>query len=333
VTVVVESARNNGSLFARCSLGALLGVLGCSHPAATAASTSEAAVIANGVQRNGVQLNGLQLHGRETWFDGVAYEGARLPDGERATLILDRGVLSARSEGVTLSGADLIGTHVSGLLRRLRVLDLRIDDAAYDSEPGNQDVLLYTVSLQVGDTSVPLCGLDQKGQPVPAVAVAGLWNYQQGTRDGGAHIDDRRAFTFGCVSAAIGKCVRMGYKPWALDKSCDSDRCVTLESFHQACTRMVRADYCGDGVSHTIDGTIIDVYDARGIQVDTEPTWYFEAEWDPGRARCVAHQRVVDMTTVPACAAELIDPTCGDLSHFDNGTLIMNRYKNAPTAK
>jgi hypothetical protein len=44
----------------------------------------------------------------------------------------------------------------------------------------------------------------------------------------------------------------------------------------------------------------------------------------------VAHQRVLDLTTVPGCAAELIEPNCGNVSHFENGTLLMDRYENAP---
>ena len=36
---------------------------------------------------------------------------------------------------------------------------------------------------------------------------------------------------------------------------------MSLASYHQACTRMARADYCGDGTSHTQDGTWIEYYD------------------------------------------------------------------------
>lgn len=46
--------------------------------------------------------------------------------------------------------------------------------------------------------------------------------------------------------------------------------------------RMVRADYCGDGKSHTRDGTLIDVYDRWGIQkIEEHPDKpeRFEAAW------------------------------------------------------
>ena len=39
-----------------------------------------------------------------------------------------------------------------------------------------------------------------------------------------------------------------------------------MEPYYQACVRMVRADYCGDGVGHTRNGTPIDLFDRIGVQ-------------------------------------------------------------------
>jgi hypothetical protein len=36
-----------------------------------------------------------------------------------------------------------------------------------------------------------------------------------------------------------------------------------------ACFRMMPADYCGNGNPHTRDGTLIEIWDREGIQVDT----------------------------------------------------------------
>ena len=47
--------------------------------------------------------------------------------------------------------------------------------------------------------------------------------------------------------------------------------------------RMIRADYCGDGTSWTVNGRTIDLYDGLGINVDTS-AWTFEAEWTPSGA-------------------------------------------------
>ena len=61
------------------------------------------------------------------------------------------------------------------------------------------------------------------------------------------HRDDR--FSVTCTSGVIGKCVRAGYKPW---KTAADGR--PMWDYHQACTRLIRADYCGDGRTHTRDG-------------------------------------------------------------------------------
>jgi hypothetical protein len=59
--------------------------------------------------------------------------------------------------------------------------------------------------------------------------------------------------------------------------------------------RLVRADYCGDGIGHTRDGTPIDIFDAIGIQHDEPaPGMTFEAAWRADGAVCVRHTRLPD---------------------------------------
>ena len=86
-----------------------------------------------------------------------------------------------------------------------------------------------------------------------------------------------------CTGGAEGKCVRFGYKPWRPD----------LAPYCQACVRLVRADYCGDGVGHTRNGTPIDIFDRIAVQAD-EPArgLSFEAAWGPEGAVCVRHTRL-----------------------------------------
>jgi ADYC domain len=80
-----------------------------------------------------------------------------------------------------------------------------------------------------------------------AVPVAEVWNKfgLEGTND--------EFFTMACTAGAIGKCYRWGYQGW---KPFDE-----AKSYVQACTRMAMADYCGDGRSHTTEGTPIDLFD------------------------------------------------------------------------
>ena len=56
-----------------------------------------------------------------------------------------------------------------------------------------------------------------------------------------------------CSSGAIGKCIRWGYAP------------RVGRDVHEACVRMVRADYGGDGETATRDGTTIAFCDRVGI--------------------------------------------------------------------
>jgi hypothetical protein len=90
-------------------------------------------------------------------------------------------------------------------------------------------------------------------------------------------------FEIVCTSGARGKCVRFGYLPWIS---------AAMRDMYDACVRMVRADYCGDGSATTRDGALIDLYDDRGIQQsDRDPMQEFEAGWTAAGAVCVRHVR------------------------------------------
>ena len=72
--------------------------------------------------------------------------------------------------------------------------------------------------------------------------------------------------------------------------------------YHHACVRMIRADYGGDGVSHTRERTTIDPFDRLGIQ-SPEPDPHsrkleFEAAWGPEFAVCVRRTRIPELTSI-----------------------------------
>lgn len=91
------------------------------------------------------------------------------------------------------------------------------------------------------------------------------------------------------VSATNAAPRGLGYKPYSNGMlSCSYVNgyfhCDTSPSSqHQACTRMVTADYCGDGTSHTVSGTAIDVFDfynpIKNVQEESSVAEYKEAEW------------------------------------------------------
>jgi hypothetical protein len=138
-------------------------------------------------------------------------------------------------------------------------------------------------------------------------------------------------FILTCTSGAQGKCVRFGYKPWATGPHGED-----LLPYWRACTRMVRADYCGDGVPHTKNGTLIDMFDKIGIQKD-EPFegTEFEAAWSPEGAVCVRHVRIPEIYSLDALRAACPRLKPGDIGEHcseENMTkmspvLLMNKSR------
>jgi ADYC domain len=91
-----------------------------------------------------------------------------------------------------------------------------------------------------------------------------------------------------CTGGAEGKCVRFGYKPWG--RAPDG---ALLAPYYQACVRLVRADYAGDGRGTTRNGMAVDIYDKLGVEAPgADPTYEFEAGFDEEGAVCVRHVRV-----------------------------------------
>jgi hypothetical protein len=268
---------------------------------------------------NGQALNGKDLDGRVVV--AVSLEDVKAPKGGKNTLKLS----GTRFPGVK----DAIGYVFQGRLDDGDTLPLRIDAMTLAGE-GTDVFARYSVSYPSEAGWVPLCGVDDDGAPVAAVPLEGRWDYRQGVAGGGAWIPDAHAFTFACEGYVLAKCVDLGYKPWAVGRICDTEAkgqpCVkaTLRPFHQACTRALRADYCGDGTSHTHDGVTLSLYDGIGIRVDSEPL-ILEAEWTGAGARCVAALRADG--DAPACLADLVDPACGDPERFEQGTLLMTEVE------
>jgi hypothetical protein len=258
------------------------------EPIAEAAS---AATVQNGEHFNGEHFNGAQLDGAR--LDPVPLQ-LRLGGHALAGVTLVGSVLSGKkSAGGVVSGGALAGAELHGRLSSGEAVKLRID--AVTTAPDAPDLSLYAVSARVGaGAAAPLCGLGEDGAPVLAIPLRGSWDESAGTPTGGAHVDDARAFTFACRGYALAKCVELGYAPWRSVTECRAPgdcHQLSLAPFHQACTRMLRADYCGDGTSTTRDGTLVDVWDAQGLQSDDAAAWSLEGEWGEGGAACVLETR------------------------------------------
>lgn len=301
-------------------------------------SITARAQVANAPQLNGWQLNGWQMGawGMGAWQMGAWRQGD-LPLGDISlTGSLLTGTQQQGDARVPVSGHDFVGATLE-LLMDGEEFTLRIDDITLDPASPTADIYFYSVSVLDADEGAwtSLC-VDALGQPTQAIALAGRWD------PSGAHVDQPGAVTFACRGAVLAKCVEWGYRPWAHTKACDDGECaaVSLRAHHQACTRMTRADYCGDGVPHTLAGTPIDIYDGLPAPLQTAGTqgqsgWDIEAEWGPDGALCVGESLRLELLEqleipheTPSCLDALADtPTCGDLAL--PGAKIADRYCDA----
>lgn len=254
----------------------------------TGAHTERAAITSpQGPVVNGISLQGPVLQG--TKFNGVTLVGG----AEMQDLELRGGELMTTLErGRILGGEDLEGLMLEARISETDTVALHLDDVTPTTD---FEIFEYTVSYWNGRAWSNLCG-EQNGVPVRALALAGRWDESSGTETGGDYINDSEVFTFACKNAVLAKCVVMGYAPWRSVTECNGDHCQTIEmrDMHQACTRMMRADYCGDGTPHTQNGTTINVWDNVGMQtvdVNLPVQWTDEAEWTPNGATSIQQVR------------------------------------------
>jgi hypothetical protein len=187
---------------------------------------------------------------------------------------------STRQKTVVLKGKDLKGAELTAVDEQGKKINFEIRDVELDPKDPSKETYLYTVYyLDKNNKRKNLCEPDAQNV-AKAIPLTGSWN------EAGAHIESEKMVTLSCTSGVLAKCVRFGYKPWQnkLGKN--------LRDFHQACTRMLRADYCGKGKSHTRNGTPVDVYDVLGIEEKTSNSgMVFEAAWGPEGATCINHPR------------------------------------------
>jgi hypothetical protein len=211
-------------------------------------------------------------------------------------IVVDGTILRVTDGTRIVEGIDLVGAELT-LGVDGRPVHARIAAVTADPTVAAGDVLLYDVRL-IGEDGLetPLCRPDAAGRTL-GFPLAGRTD-QTGalipTGDG--------AFEFVCASGAQGKCVRFGYMPWRTAPDGTS-----MRPFYDACVRMVRADYCGDGRSFTRDGTLIGFADSAGVTT-IEPAdiaregLAFEAAWSPDGAVCIARPRLDDVDSPESLA-------------------------------
>jgi hypothetical protein len=194
-----------------------------------------------------------------------------------------------QTPAATLRSADLVGAELA-LAGGAR---LRIDSARPTSDGPGRSWWAHQLSVLAGPQGwQPLCAAHSDGTTY-AVVLPGS-EQPDGSLD-----DDSTRYAVSCTSGALAKCLRMGYEPWQTTPAGQPVRAV-----FNACVRMVRADYGGQGEALTENGRRIDVYDSLGVQTpDLDPTQHFEAGWNERGAVCVHHVRVAANASLAALEA------------------------------
>ncbi|WP_239470434.1 ADYC domain-containing protein [Archangium violaceum] len=227
---------------------------------------------------------------RAVWPQGTMLWGTRRvwgdrhePDERRSVLVsvdlaplkpVSPKVPSLRLEGGRLvaspeASRSLVGTVLQGTSSDGKPVEVAVCGA--EPSPADSELVWYRIEAwnsRAQRWENPCVGTSQIPDP-RALAVSGVWDAS------GAHQGVEGKFTLACENGVITKCINWGYKPWA------SHDGHSLAELHQACTRMARADYCGNGQSHTRQDTPIDMFDTLGVLA---PTMERSAVWDPERA-------------------------------------------------
>lgn len=297
----------------------------------------------NGESNNGRSLNGTVLNGSNLG-EAVQFASTFIAwlDSGPANVWLDGSQLKGWSfvQREIVSSTDFVGARFTARSDTGKHVWLRVADVI---EPAaGSAVWRYAIEFRYQNDWFPMCLADaltgeglngpllngdslneaiENGDVValPTIPVGGYWNYDEGVAGGGRKIQSLTRITFACTQiGAIGKCIEAGYQPWT------SSDGVMLAAEHEACVRLLRADYCGDGTPHTVDGVVVNVYDVAGVQHDTE-AWGVEAEWDADGARCITGNHRQAQPVV--CYDELYDPTCGSPADWSGGTLVVSEIE------
>lgn len=179
--------------------------------------------------------------------------------------------LSASEGELTLStptGAVWRSEDLVGATLAFGELTVRLESVQIESTRHGDIVLHDFVVLDHVNGESELCHADPMGE---------RWSLPV--------LDEQGNVELVCTSGAKGKCARAGYWPGE----------PATAALHEACVRMTRADYGGDGSTATRDGTGIAFCDRAGLN----PCWGDEVEiaaaWSAEGATCVARTRVPEL--------------------------------------
>lgn len=257
----------------------------------------------SGVRNNGIRNAGVRNNGvrnatirNATTRNGLRIEGA----------VIEGSMFKGTVNGTQISGMDFVGATLefTALDPDPVTFTMRIDSAEISTTNPYGDVWFYNASfLNPKDQTWSSVCAHPDGTPDKMLPLSGMyWNETTWTR-----VDEPTAASLLCHGGVLSKCVDIGYRPWATAKDCDgghSKKCkdVSLKDHHEACQRMLAADYCGDGKAWTLDGTLLDIFDyLEPPLLAREEKWTFEARWQPTGAMCLSKQRHPELGFTGKC--------------------------------
>lgn len=271
----------------------------------------------------------------QMWVNGVFTEF----DPSLSTIEVVDGAV--RIDGLTRTPESLLGSAwtftVSDILNPPREVVLRMSGVATATVPGGAQVPLYNFTLdpaaayhEGGPFSLcrPLDTITESSLSyfAPEQGPDGSWNAFQGRYAavlyGGVKVNtlgdvdaDLSSIYLGCVSGSIGKAALWGYPSWV-----SSYQGLSGLQQVEAVSRAIRADYCADGTSHTVDGTPIQIRDRFRAGFD-DPSEATEAVWGASGTECaIAHDRLLSGATY----------TCGPATAGDCNSLGSEWIVGAP---
>jgi hypothetical protein len=300
---------------------AALGASLCACGAVETSTAEQPGISMQGISMQGISMQGISMHGMRML--GFQFDGATLGGAPLTNLRVHRGEVIAQRGGITLRGTALAGARLQAQVRNLdvdppaaavvtyRIAHVAPEDWSHDPTHTGS-TFLYTLEQWVPESNSwqLACPADTDGRRV-AIPLAATWDER------GDRIESTSLFTFGCTTGVIAKCYRWGYRPWLTGYGAD------MAQMHWTCTRMARADYCGNGQSNTQDGTWINLWDNLPYPGPIQkhgllppPGMVFEAGWNTGGAVCLSHARwnVLEGLITATCPDRLIPPGLGGLA-------------------
>lgn len=229
--------------------------------------------------------------------------------GHRVTVVAGSLVVrNSNNNNLLYSGIDLAMQNLE--LKSTSGVTIRITGAVTDAWGGPAYDVVY---------------LDGNGAEVDYCKDGDLAVPMQGTWTSTGFHADTTDISFGCRDGVTFKCFTWGYVPGRPPRALGQP---TSTELHQACTRMARADFCGDGIPHTREETPIVIRDLvtgysdgpndtpelnHVTSVPTPPDLHFyESAWTSGEnigAVCLERQRWASLPVGFGCGVGgLADP-------------------------